>query len=242
MNDAGLSRSQKACLNAMDIPLWVRRDLPAQTPPERAVDEPESETAPLGESPGNDWSTLEKQVSGCTLCALHAGRTRTVFGVGNRDADWMIIGEAPGGEEDRQGEPFVGPAGKLLDSMLLAVGQPREQVYIGNIVKCRPPDNRDPKPEEAEACSAYLARQIEWVNPKVILVVGRVAAQNLLHTDTPVGRLRGRVHSMPGTGIPVVVTYHPAYLLRSPQQKPKVWQDLVMARRVARGAGDGEIV
>ncbi len=240
MSEGGLSRSQKACLNAMDIPVWVRRDLPVQYPPEQpGVAGPDPESSAAGESPVGDWGTLEQQVSGCTLCALHAGRTRTVFGVGNRAADWMVIGEGPGREEDRQGEPFVGRAGKLLDAMLLAAGQPREQVYIANIVKCRPPDNRDPKPEEAQACSGYLAQQIEWVNPKIILAVGRVAAQNLLHTDAPVGRMRGRVHSMPGTGIPVVVTYHPAYLLRSPQQKPKAWQDLVMARRVAHGADGG---
>jgi DNA polymerase len=225
----------------MDIPVWVRRDPPAQSPCEQdSTAETETEEAPARDTGGADWTALEQQVSGCTLCALHAGRTRTVFGVGHRDADWMVIGEGPGREEDRQGEPFVGPAGKLLDAMLLAVGQPREQVYIGNIVKCRPPDNRDPKPEEAEACSSYLARQIQLVNPKIILAVGRVAAQNLLHTDTPVGRLRGRVHSMPGTGIPVIVTYHPAYLLRSPQQKIKVWQDLVMARRLVCGAKEAD--
>lgn len=225
-----------ACLHAMDIPVWVRRDLPVSEEARENTPEPqlEPDSAPQ-ESPGPDWATLEEQVSVCTRCSLHAGRTRTVFGVGNRDADWMIIGEGPGKEEDRQGEPFVGPAGKLLDSMLLAAGQGREQVYIGNIVKCRPPDNRDPKPEEAEACSAYLLGQIALVKPKIILAVGRVAAQNLLNSDAPVGRMRGRVHSMPGTGIPVVVTYHPAYLLRSPQQKPKAWQDLVMARRVVRG-------
>ncbi len=267
MSEGRLSQSQKACLDAMDIPLWVRRDRPEAAPVEQAaaaepdpgpeqataaepepaaVAEPEQAavTVPgaephVAQMPVADWGTLEQQVSGCTLCALHAGRTRTVFGVGNRHADWMVIGEGPGKEEDRQGEPFVGRAGKLLDSMLLAAGQPRSQVYIGNIVKCRPPNNRDPKPEEAGACRSYLMRQIELVNPKIILAVGRIAAHNLLNIDDSVGRMRGRVHSMPGTGIPVIVTYHPAYLLRTPQQKPEAWQDLVMARQVAHGADTG---
>lgn len=142
----------------------------------------------------------------------------------------MIIGEAPGAEEDRRGEPFVGRAGQLLNAMLLAAGYKRHEVYIANIVKCRPPNNRDPRPEEATACSSFLARQIELVRPRLILAVGRVAAQRLLQTDTPVGKMRGRLyHYGDEPGVPVVVTYHPAYLLRSPGAKEKVWQDLLFA-------------
>jgi DNA polymerase len=157
-----------------------------------------------------------------------------VFGVGSPDADWMIIGEAPGAEEDRQGEPFVGRAGKLLDQMLLAVGQSRETVFIANILKCRPPNNRDPRPDEAASCREYLQQQIDLVRPRIILAVGRIAAQNLLGTDDPVGRMRGRPHDL--DGIPLVVTYHPAYLLRSPSQKRKSWSDLCLAKRLVAEA------
>jgi DNA polymerase len=153
-----------------------------------------------------------------------------VFGVGNRQAEWMVIGEAPGADEDRLGEPFVGRAGQLLNSMLNALRLAREQVYIANILKCRPPGNRDPQPDEAATCEPYLLRQIELVNPRIILAVGRIAAQNLLKTDTPIGKLRGSVHHLGPRAIPVVVTYHPAYLLRSPQEKRKAWQDLCLAR------------
>jgi DNA polymerase len=152
-----------------------------------------------------------------------------VFGVGNRNADWLVIGEAPGKDEDLQGEPFVGRAGQLLNAMLQAIGLRREQVYIANILKCRPPDNRDPRPEEVECCEPYLLRQVELIAPKLILAVGRVAAQNLLKTDTPIGKLRGRVHDFRATGIPLIATYHPAYLLRSPMEKRKAWQDLQLA-------------
>lgn len=146
----------------------------------------------------------------------------------------MIIGEAPGAEEDRRGEPFVGRAGKLLDEMLRAVGQGRDSVFIANILKCRPPNNRDPKAEESSQCRAYLERQIELVQPKIIVAVGRIAAQLLLDTDTPVGRLRGVKHRLGNT--PLVVTYHPAYLLRSPSQKRKSWDDLCLAKRIAEEA------
>ncbi len=176
------------------------------------------------------WDELAAFVRDCTKCGLRAGCTQTVFGVGDRKAQWMVIGEGPGADEDRLGEPFVGRAGQLLNSMLNAVGLAREQVYIANIVKCRPPNNRDPLPEEAASCEPYLLRQIELVNPRIILAVGRIAAQNLLKTDTPIGRLRGVVHRLGPRAIPVVVTYHPAYLLRSPQEKRKVWQDLCLAR------------
>ena len=177
-----------------------------------------------------DWDELRATVAACTRCQLHQHRTQTVFGVGNRDADWMIIGEAPGAEEDRRGEPFVGRAGKLLDEMLRAVGLDRSTVFIANILKCRPPNNRNPAADEAASCRGYLERQIEMINPRLILAVGRIAAQNLLHSDAPVGRMRGRSHSLNNGQVPVVVTYHPAYLLRSPSQKQKAWEDLCLAR------------
>jgi uracil-DNA glycosylase family 4 len=178
-----------------------------------------------------DWQALQSEVSGCTACALHESRTQTVFGVGNRQADWLVIGEAPGAEEDRQGEPFVGRAGKLLDAMLLALGLQREQVFIANILKCRPPNNRDPAFEEVRCCWPFLERQIALLGPRIILAVGRIAAQNLLQTDVPVGKLRNRIHRYQPGNIPVVVCYHPAYLLRSPREKRKAWDDLQLAYR-----------
>jgi uracil-DNA glycosylase len=233
---------QLAYLKAMDVDVWTRRDLP--DPQLQAVAAAAHKT-PLAAMPAAvtvsdsasfeidslDWSELQAKVQGCTLCSLHATRTQTVFGVGKRQAEWMVIGEAPGADEDRQGEPFVGRAGQLLNAMLQAMGFPREQVFIANVLKCRPPGNRDPKPEEAAACSAYLARQIELINPRVILCVGRIAAQNLLATDAPIGKLRGRVHLLGVRQRPVVVTYHPAYLLRSPGEKRKAWDDLQLALR-----------
>ncbi len=185
-----------------------------------------------------DWAGLQDVVSRCQRCSdLASRRIQTVFGVGNPQADWLIIGEAPGAEEDRRGEPFVGRAGQLLDAMLRAIGLNRSQVYIANILKCHPPSNRDPKPEEIEACSDYLQRQIELIKPKVVLVVGKFAAQTLLKSDAPVGKLRGQVHQFelpesPELKIPLVVTYHPAYLLRVPAEKAKAWSDLKLARSV----------
>ena len=176
-----------------------------------------------------DWVALQHEVAGCRLCALHEGRTQTVFGVGDSDADLMLIGEAPGAEEDRRGEPFVGRAGKLLDAMLRAIGLYRQQVFIANILKCRPPKNRDPRPEEVEACENYLVQQINAVRPRLILALGRVAAQNLLKTETPIGKMRGKRFHYGDPPVPVVVTYHPAYLLRSPREKRKSWQDLQLA-------------
>lgn len=176
------------------------------------------------------WDELSAAVKTCTLCPLHATRTQGVFGVGNRAASWMVIGEAPGADEDRQGEPFVGRAGQLLNSMLKAIGLAREQVFIANILKSRPPNNRDPRPEEVRACLPYLFRQIELVNPRVILCVGRIAAQTLLQTDTPIGKLRGQLHRI-AANRPMIVTYHPAYLLRSPGEKRKAWSDLLLALR-----------
>ncbi|MFO1430313.1 MAG: uracil-DNA glycosylase [Candidatus Competibacteraceae bacterium] len=178
-----------------------------------------------------DWETLQAAVRDCTACGLCAGRTQTVFGVGDRRARWLIVGEAPGADEDRLGEPFVGRAGKLLDEMLKALRLKRQQVYIANILKCRPPENRDPAPEEARCCWPFLERQIQLIRPKMILAVGRIAAQMLLQTDVAIGKLRGRVYRLSDLGIPVVVSYHPAYLLRSPREKRKSWDDLQLARR-----------
>lgn len=210
---------RRAYLRAIGIDVWVPRDAA------------EPRMSAIVESPGGmDWSELRDCVTHCTRCELAHSRTNTVFGVGNPNADWLIIGEAPGAEEDRRGEPFVGRAGTLLDEMLRAIGQSRDTVFIANILKCRPPNNRDPRPEEAAACRQYLERQIELIQPKIILAVGKIAAQNLLGSSETVGRMRGRPHDF--GGIPLVVTYHPAYLLRSPSQKAKSWSDLCMATRL----------
>ncbi len=183
---------------------------------------------------GSAWETLRRQVAACQACGLEATRTQTVFGVGAVSADWMVIGEAPGAEEDRQGEPFVGRAGQLLNAMLTAIGLAREQVYIANVLKCRPPNNRDPLPAEVAHCEPFLLQQVALVQPRLILALGRIAAQNLLKTDIPISRLRGQVFTYSDKNIPVVVTYHPAYLLRSPGEKRKAWEDLKLARRISR--------
>jgi uracil-DNA glycosylase len=209
-------------LDALGIDTWVPRE--PEKLPARDIDAFDSATSP-------DWLPLQQEVSVCVKCSLAATRTRTVFGVGNPHADWLVIGEAPGAEEDRQGKPFVGAAGKLLDAMLQAIGLSREQnVFVANMLKCRPPGNRDPKPEELAACLPYLMRQIAAIKPKLILAVGRIAAQNLLATDVPLGRLRGRVHRFGPLSTALIVTYHPAYLLRSPAEKRKAWEDLKFAR------------
>jgi uracil-DNA glycosylase len=190
--------------------------------------------APHPESLG--WEDLAAAVAACRACGLCETRTQTVFGVGNRDADLLVIGEAPGADEDREGEPFVGRAGRLLNQMLLAIGLPRSQVYIANILKCRPPGNRDPRPDEVLRCQGFLQRQVALIRPRVILSVGRISAQTLLATDTPVGRLRGRWLAYGLDSIPLRVTYHPAYLLRSPDQKAKAWEDLTeVVLRLAAG-------
>lgn len=219
---------------------WARRDAfrseaaPASVSAQRPEPKVEAEAPKPPPNMGPDtatqsWDDLQRTVAGCTRCALAQHRHNTVFGVGSRSASWMIVGEAPGAEEDRRGEPFVGRAGKLLDAILEAMGTSREEVFITNIVKCRPPGNRDPKPEEAAACRDYLQAQIETVDPALLLAVGRIAAHHLLGVETSVGRLRGKIHEGPG-GRPVVVTYHPAYLLRTPTAKRKVWADLQLAR------------
>lgn len=175
-----------------------------------------------------EWPALKDAVSGCTGCALHAKRNKTVFGVGDENADWLFVGEGPGADEDAQGEPFVGQAGKLLDSMLAAIALKRgHNVYIANVVKCRPPGNRNPERAEAEACEPYLHRQIDLIRPKLIVALGKVAAVNLLGTDASVASLRGKVHRYRGT--PLIVTYHPAYLLRSLPEKARAWADLLFA-------------
>ena len=234
---------QLACLNAMGIPAWSRRadrvlpgaPLARVGPADSACAAPLVEVADSAADIGGlGWDALEARVSACIACALHSGRTRTVFGVGDRKADWLIVGEAPGAEEDRRGEPFVGRAGKLLDAMLAALGQQRTQVYIANVVKCRPPENRNPQADEASCCAPYLDRQVELLEPRIILAVGKIAAQRLLGSDAPVGRLRGTVHRYGPSAIPLVVTWHPAYLLRRPEAKAEAWRDLVLAAGAAR--------
>lgn len=208
--------------------------VPVEPPPPMPAGSPRSATiATL------DWQPLRDMVTGCTACALSESRRNTVFGVGNTRAHWMIVGEAPGEQEDRYGEPFVGPAGHLLDSMLRALGLTREeapperQVFIANTLKCRPPRNRNPDPAEMAKCEPFLQRQIALVQPRVILAMGRFAVQALLRSTEPVGRLRGRVHRY--EGVPLVVTYHPAYLLRQPADKARSWDDLCLAAEVLDG-------
>lgn len=256
---------QRHYLKVMGIQTWALRE--AQEEPLAQANAPEAGPAPQQSAPAQaplaaaplpdrpeslpeavategvatlDWPALQQRVAACTACdELVANRTQTVFGVGNPQAELLVIGEAPGADEDRQGEPFVGRAGQLLNAMLAAIGLQRGQVYIANVLKCRPPNNRDPKPEEAAACAAYLQRQIALIQPKVILVVGRIAAQHLLHTDAPLGKLRGSMHRLEN-GIPVVVTYHPAYLLRSPQEKRKAWLDLCLASDTLSRQGESK--
>jgi DNA polymerase len=177
-----------------------------------------------------DWDRLKARVASCTDCPLHASRKKTVFGVGDEAADWLFVGEGPGADEDAQGEPFVGQAGKLLDNMLAAISLKRgANVYIANILKCRPPGNRNPEPHEALQCEPYLHRQIELIRPKLIIALGRVAAANLLASEASVASMRGKIHRY--RGIPLIVTYHPAYLLRNLTDKAKAWEDLLFAVR-----------
>jgi uracil-DNA glycosylase family 4 len=181
-----------------------------------------------------DWAQLKAKVAGCTDCKLRAGCTQTVFGVGDESAQWMLVGEAPGSEEDRLGEPFVGQAGRLLDNMLAAISLSRDKnVYIANVLKCRPPGNRNPEPDEVAKCSPHLLRQIGLIQPRLILAMGRFAAQTLLGTDATIASLRGRVHQY--AGVPLIVTYHPAYLLRNLPDKAKAWADLVFAKKTIAG-------
>ncbi|HFE48804.1 MAG TPA: uracil-DNA glycosylase [Chromatiaceae bacterium] len=229
---------RQAYLDAMGIQTWAPRAsiaVSTESPPPVAAGSVGAE--PLARVPVEqlDWDALRAEVAACQRCALAETRTQTVFGVGDPRADLLIVGEAPGADEDRLGEPFVGRAGQLLNLMLQAIGLRREQVYIANILKCRPPGNRDPRAEEAAHCRPFLLRQIALIEPRLILSVGRISAQNLLHSDEAVGRLRGRVHRFPETDTPLIVTYHPAYLLRSPEQKAKAWDDLQRVHRILHG-------
>ena len=216
----------RAHLDAIGIPVWIRRAAARPAGRVEATRATAAVTAPAAQV----LEAIDAQVRDCRKCALHRGRTRTVFGVGRPDAACMFIGEAPGAEEDARGEPFVGRAGKLLDAMLAAIGLRRGDVYIANIVKCRPPRNRDPHTDEITACSAYLRRQIEAVSPRLLVAAGRVAAQSLLETAKPIGQLRGRTYRYGEDRLPVLVMYHPAYFLRSPLEKRKAWDDLLRLR------------
>lgn len=231
-----------AYLKALEIDVWEPRGAAPAVVSRVAEPTAEPATAPAAQARANvatmDWPALEDAIRRCTLCDLYKTRTQGVVGVGDRAAQWMVIGEAPGADEDRQGEPFVGRAGQLLNSMLKAIGLAREQVFIANILKSRPPGNRDPRPEEVRACIPYLYRQIELINPRLILCVGRIAAQTLLQVDTPIGKLRGTVHRIAGDR-PMIVTYHPAYLLRSPGEKRKSWSDLLMAMQTFEQVAGG---
>jgi len=222
-------------LQAMDVDVWVERK-PALISQEvvENLPPPVPETSPEPSFPAvpvesTTWDALRAEVVKCTACSLHETRTQTVFGVGPETADWLFVGEAPGADEDAQGEPFVGRAGKLLNAMLFALGLQREQVFIANVLKCRPPNNRDPRPEEVVACESFLRRQIQLLQPKIIVALGRHAAHSLLKTELALSKLRGQIHSYENT--PLIVTYHPAYLLRSPAEKARAWQDLCMAHK-----------
>lgn len=232
-------------LQAMGIDVWVPRVSaePAEALP-LATPKPDTDPIPVVEIPvtvkhdiehvvetihshEDNWELLERDVAGCQKCDLCKTRTQTVFGSGNKNPDWLLIGEAPGQSEDQQGLPFVGNAGQLLTEMLRACGLSRDEVFITNILKCRPPNNRDPKPDEIANCHDYLERQLALLQPKIIVAVGRIAAQALLNTHDPIGKLRGKVHQFGST--PLVVIYHPAYLLRSLSEKRKAWLDLQLA-------------
>jgi DNA polymerase len=224
----GASPATTAAHDADDLP-WLD-DAPAPAHAHAIADTP-ADIHTL------DWDTLAERVANCERCRLCERRTNTVFGVGDREADWMLIGEAPGENEDKLGEPFVGQAGRLLDSMLRAVTLSRESnVYIANVIKCRPPGNRNPELDEVARCEPYLQRQVALVKPKVIVALGRFAAQSLLKTEASIASLRGRVHRY--EGVPVIVTYHPAYLLRSLPDKAKAWADLCLARETYRESLD----
>ena len=226
-------------LEAMGIDVWVSRES-TQVEVPQFIDEASYSVIEQAEKQPevDDWAVLQKQVAECQRCDLCHTRTQTVFGAGNKNADWMLIGEAPGQNEDLEGKPFVGQAGLLLTEMIRAIGLERDSVYIANILKCRLPDNRDPKVEEVKACHDYLQQQITLIKPKIILAVGRIAAQTLLETSDPLSKLRGRPHLL--MGIPLVVVYHPAYLLRSLLEKRKAWQDLQMAIKVYQEKNNNE--
>ncbi len=230
-------------------PQWVRRQAPV-TPPVVATVAPPALTREIPAPAARDdaravriaalnWKEFAADVDACNACGLCRTRNRSVPGVGDSEAEWMFVGEAPGAEEDTRGEPFVGQAGRLLDNMLAALQMTRQRnVYIANVLKCRPPNNRTPEPAEAESCQPYLARQIALLRPRVIVALGKSAASLLLRTDATIGSLRGRVHDY--GGVPLIVTYHPAYLLRTPADKAKAWEDLLLARRTVSGAAGSD--
>lgn len=213
-----------------DDPSWFDLAPAPDAPPPGSAPLPSAQpAAALASVADLGWDELEARVADCQRCRLCEKRTQTVFGVGDREADWMLVGEAPGENEDKQGEPFVGQAGKLLDSMLHALSLERSNnVYIANVIKCRPPGNRNPEPDEVARCEPYLQRQVALVKPKLIVALGRFAAQTLLKSDGSIASMRGRVHQY--EGVPVIVSYHPAYLLRSLPDKSKAWADLCLAR------------
>lgn len=204
-------------LKAMGIQQWQKRAI-ASAPQDRAI--------------SSDWDGLRQCVESCTACGLHTTRTQTVFGVGNKQAKLMLIGEAPGANEDRLGEPFVGRAGQLLNAMLKSIGLEREQIFIANILKCRPPNNRDPSAQEVETCTPFLKQQIALIQPKLIVALGRIAAHFLLKTTSPLNSLRGNSFHYGELQTPLIVTYHPAYLLRSPKEKRKSYQDLLLISKL----------
>lgn len=254
------SERQQAMLEAMGLRVWTAPPMPEPEPTATATAPeppvlakvkapvpvasvlpqiaPPAPRAPAGTGAvaAMDWAQLREAVAGCRACGLCEGRKHTVFGVGHERAHWMVVGEAPGEQEDLQGEPFVGQAGKLLDSMLRAIGltraegPPEKQVFIANTLKCRPPRNRNPEPGELAQCEPYLNRQIALVQPRIILAMGRFAVQSLLRSTEPIGRLRGQVHEY--QGVPLIVTYHPAYLLRNLVDKARAWEDLCLAMDV----------
>lgn len=232
--------TKRLYLDAMGIQVWQRRGFNAvavDAAPAHVSGTPSTnispETFPKSsrlDIAGADWSQLGQMVKACTACSLHETRTQTVFGVGSTSARWVFVGEAPGADEDRQGEPFVGRAGRLLNAMLAALGLKREEVYIANVLKCRPPRNRDPQTEEVAQCEPHLLRQIELIKPSIIVALGRHAVHSLLKSNKALGKLRGMKHDY--HGIPLIATYHPAYLLRTPQDKRKAWDDLRLAKSI----------
>ncbi|VFR56561.1 Uracil-DNA glycosylase, family 4 [plant metagenome] len=234
--DANAARQAAAAARQALMPGKTGRS--AAAPAARAIPQSADTAAAVA---GADLEQLREMVVGCTACGLCHGRKQAVFGTGAPAARWLVVGEAPGEQEDRKGEPFVGRSGQLLDAMLASVGMSRDKdVFIANVIKCRPPGNRNPKPEEIAACSPYLLRQITLLKPERILVVGRFAAQTLLQTEASIASLRGRVHHLDapdGRRIPLVVSYHPAYLLRSPLEKARAWQDLQLALTLDKPAG-----
>jgi DNA polymerase len=228
-NNRGCSVSEalrRYYLDAMGIQVWQARDAVVAG----KTQQPSAGVPAHNIAAGADWHLLQQQVAACIRCPLHTTRTQTVFGVGNQRAEVMVIGEAPGQDEDAQGEPFVGRAGQLLDAMLAAIGFVREQVYIANIIKCRPPNNRNPHAEEVAHCIGYLRQQIALVQPKIIFAIGKIAAHSLLQIDATVAAMRGELYDY--EGISVIVSYHPAYLLRAPGEKRKAWQDLLHLKRL----------